>query len=380
LDTSSWWLLYSYQFKNISLAYDSLNLNYTIVTNVTTLIKSDLGMSSNANKYEYIIFANGTGHIYIYDNMSGDLIWRSPYFPEGIGGVTTADWHDGDAGVHEIFVSAGGRIYVYDGHTRELEWISKKLGYSSYDVSVVDIDKDGNIEIITSTTTGIHYITVEFVEPTWISLPCISALILGILLTTLLHKYPEWYVIDVVGMIVAIGVTALIGISLAILPILLLLIILAGYDAISVYKTKHMVRLADNVMALRLPVLLVIPRSLRYSFLRQRRLRDELQKPRRDRGAMFIGLGDIIIPSTLAVSAYTFLSPVPYIFSIASNTIVAIGTLIGILGGFSTLMCFVLRGRPQAGLPLLNSGAITGYMISYYLVYRDLMFGIIPHL
>ncbi len=52
-------------------------------------------------------------------------------------------------------------------------------------------------------------------------------------------------------------------------------------------------------------------------------------------------------------------------------------TLLGTIVGFSLLMRFVLRGKPQAGLPLLNSGAILGYLISYYIFYGDLTFGIV---
>ncbi len=56
--------------------------------------------------------------------------------------------------------------------------------------------------------------------------------------------------------------------------------------------------------------------------------------------------------------------------------IVAIGTLIGGLIGFAVLMRFVVKGNPQAGLPLLNSGVIIGYLLTYYLVFRELTFGI----
>ena len=37
--------------------------------------------------------------------------------------------------------------------------------------------------------------------------------------------------------------------------------------------------------------------------------------------------------------------------------------------GFAILMRFVLKGNPQAGLPLLNGGTIAGYLLSFALVY-----------
>ncbi len=93
---------------------------------------------------------------------------------------------------------------------------------------------------------------------------------------------------------------------------------------------------------------------------------------------MFMGLGDIIVPGILVVSAFASLPNVlPAVGGVAPNLLVALGTLVGTLVGFGLLMAFVLKGRPQAGLPLLNSGAILGYLLTYLLVFGDLSFGIV---
>jgi presenilin-like A22 family membrane protease len=202
----------------------------------------------------------------------------------------------------------------------------------------------------------------------------ISSFGLAIGLSFALYKYPEWYVVDFVGLIVAAGATAILGISLALLPALILLIVLAVYDAISVYKTKHMITLADSVTELKLPVLLVIPKTSSYSFIKQKGLKDELKKEERD--AMFMGLGDLVIPGILIVSTFTFLLPHEVLPGIYTNFLVSISTLIGSLIGFFILMRYVSKGNPQAGLPLLNSGAIVGYLISYVILYQNLTFGI----
>ena len=47
-----------------------------------------------------------------------------------------------------------------------------------------------------------------------------------------------------------------------------------------------------------------------------------------------------------------------------AQIVVAIGTLIGGILGYVLLMTFVAQGNPQPGLPLLNGGAILGYIIS----------------
>ena len=203
-----------------------------------------------------------------------------------------------------------------------------------------------------------------------IFLPLVSVILsalLAILLVIVLYKYPEWYIIDICGIIVGTGAIAIFGISLGILLVIILLLGLAIYDAISVYKTKHMIDLADTVMDLKLPVLLVIPKIRHYSLIKEtRKLKEQIEKDE-ERDAFFMGLGDIVMPGILVVAAYHSGDLIPYSLPIALSVI--IGTLIG----FSILMIFVMRGKPQAGLPLLCGGAILGYLISNIVFFGKIM-------
>jgi presenilin-like A22 family membrane protease len=196
----------------------------------------------------------------------------------------------------------------------------------------------------------------------------VIAAVLGILVVILLYMYPEWWVIDLTGVIMAAGTTAIFGISLTPSVAILVLVVFAVYDYIAVHKTKHMVALAENVMDQRLPVLLVIPKSLPYSFLHQEPLKKQLEE-KKERDAMFMGLGDIVFPGMLAVSSLNFLKAVPTAVGLDGNLLVAISVLAGCLCGFVFLMRTVLKGDPQPGLPLLNGGAIAAYFISAYIVY-----------
>jgi presenilin-like A22 family membrane protease len=194
------------------------------------------------------------------------------------------------------------------------------------------------------------------------------------LLVYALVKFPEWYVIDTIGFVTAAGVTAILGISFGLLPAILLLLALAVYDAWAVYRTKHMITLADELTTQRLPILLVIPKKAGYSFRQQKSLKEQVESGE-EREAMFVGLGDLIIPGILSVSAFTFLNDSGLNTSglslgpLAPYALVAVGTVLGSLAGFLALMRFVLRGNPQAGLPLLNGGALVGFVITNFLVY-----------
>jgi presenilin-like A22 family membrane protease len=176
----------------------------------------------------------------------------------------------------------------------------------------------------------------------------LTSLLISTGLTILLYKYPEWYVIDILGVCIAGGVSALLGISLSIIPVVVLLILLAVYDAISVYKTKHMIVMAEGVMDLKLPLLFIIPKNSKYSFIK------ESFKEGEKREAFFMGLGDAVMPTLLVVSANVFIESGGFSYPV-------LGAMLGTLAGHVFLSILVMRGKPQAGLPFLNSGAILGF-------------------
>jgi len=218
-----------------------------------------------------------------------------------------------------------------------------------------------------------------------------------------LLAYPEWYVIDAAGVLMGAGAAGLFGISFGLLPALLLLAFLAVYDAISVYGTEHMLSLAEGVMDLNIPVVLVIPLSLSYSLLDEEPEADEaadggsppgdlegadapqdanapqdgdahqdadrgstdVAEPTdiEDRDAFFIGLGDAVIPAVLVASAATFSPATALSVPLIGINVPALLAMVGSLGGLLVLMSWVIKGRPHAGLPLLNGGAIGGYLI-----------------
>ena len=184
--------------------------------------------------------------------------------------------------------------------------------------------------------------------PSLAGLENIISILLSTGLTLLLYKYPEWYVIDILGVCIAAGVSALIGISLSVIPVVVLLILLAVYDAISVYKTKHMITMAEGVMDLKLPILFIIPKQRDCSFIK------ESFKEGETREAFFMGLGDAVMPSLLVVSANVFIENGGISYPV-------LGAMLGTLAGHVILSILVMRGKPQAGLPFLNSGAILGF-------------------
>jgi presenilin-like A22 family membrane protease len=124
------------------------------------------------------------------------------------------------------------------------------------------------------------------------------------------------------------------------------LVLLAVYDAISVYKTKHMVTIVNAGMDSKLPLMLIAPNKPEL-FVYQKRF-----QKRRQQRSFFRRGWDVIEPIILVVIDHIFLH----------NAYPAIGAMFGTLLGCIVMYTVTIKGSSaQAGLPFLNSGAILGF-------------------
>ena len=212
-------------------------------------------------------------------------------------------------------------------------------------------------------------------------IPTIIGLLFSLLLMILLYVHSEWYVVNTVGILVGSGVIVMLGVSFVPTLIMVFMIAAAVYDAWAVYKSKHMLDLADTMMNLNLPILLVAPQDSDYSMRTERTTVHDVEEdveeverevPRervvaKSNDAMLMGLGDVIFPGMLVLSTLQYISG-------DNGLIMAMTTLVGSLIGYSILMYYVGKGQAQAGLPLLNGGAILGYIVGGLLTIGMAMF------
>jgi presenilin-like A22 family membrane protease len=202
--------------------------------------------------------------------------------------------------------------------------------------------------------------------------PTIAGVVASLLLLLLLVVHSEWYVVNTTGVLLGAGVCVMLGVTFVPALAILFMVLAAFYDFWAVYKSKHMLDLADTMVGLRLPILLVAPQGSDYSLIEETerakrpaapQITRPTAKPKRSKKsseAMFMGLGDIIFPGMLVLSAIQWLDP-------DAAFEVAMFTLIGALLGYLALMTYVARGKAQAGLPLLNGGAILGFFLGGFL-------------
>jgi presenilin-like A22 family membrane protease len=276
------------------------------------------------------------------------------------------------------FEAAGAVAFVNPGDwTNLIFFFGVMIVFTAIILVIAKYGKKHLIQAIFLGATGL--LSIYVFEPLLaLALPGYVPLILSVamaaVLVAALFKFPEWYVIDISGILTSIGAIAMLGISLTILIVIVLLAGMAIYDFISVYKTKHMIDLADTMIDLKLPILFVIPKSRGYSLVKEERhLKDQL-KDGEKRDAFFMGLGDVVLPGILAAAAFYLIpSLVPNGTSL-DGLIVGLSVVAGTLAGFAGLMWFVVKGKPQAGLPFLCPGAILGYVISCLILFHTIPF------
>ena len=285
--------------------------------------------------------------------------------------------------VPEFTASGYQAVENPDDPTNSLLYIVAILAMTGVMLAAFRYDLDGAIRLLIVGVSAYlsWYVFSALVSPLAAAVPAVAVAV-GLLV------HPEWYVIDTAGVLMGAGAAGLFGISFGLLPALILLAVLAVYDAISVYGTEHMLSLAEGIMDLNIPVVLVIPLSLSYSLLDGEAASAEAAgvgddgesdadaEPAADgdveaatagevgdRDAFFIGLGDAVVPTVLIASAATFSSAPDLAVPLLGVNLPALSAMAGTLAGLLVLMRWVIRGRPHAGLPLLNGGAIGGYLI-----------------
>lgn len=147
------------------------------------------------------------------------------------------------------------------------------------------------------------------------------------------------------------GIGAAIGISLLPMTVIYILVAFSFYDIISVYKTGHMIKLAQAMVESRAIFGFVIPEP-------GRTLKDKISGVAPGQGFMILGSGDVIFPLLLSASLVGT--------SLWQSIIVAVFSVLGLL-----LMHLIFSNqqvrRPMAALPPIALMSIVGYLVAVVL-------------
>ena len=139
---------------------------------------------------------------------------------------------------------------------------------------------------------------------------------------------------DIAMLISIIGVGALIGANIGFLPALILLGLLTVYDVIAVFKTKHMVTMAKEIVKQQLAFTLAIPTP---------------------KHVFQLGGGDLVMPLMFSVAVLRE-------FGLVVALATVLGSMITLTAFFAWL--FNRPGRAYPALPPVTLGAILGWSLA----------------
>lgn len=149
----------------------------------------------------------------------------------------------------------------------------------------------------------------------------------------------------------AAGIAANLGGTMSPVGTAVILVILAAYDLVAVYVTKHMVVMAESLLRRRVFFAMILPERPADALL-------PVTEAQPGRGFVFLGTGDLILPALL-VAAVARASP-------AAAASVGIGALLGAISLHALFLSQKVR-RPMPALPPLAAGALLGLVVSFFL-------------
>jgi len=170
--------------------------------------------------------------------------------------------------------------------------------------------------------------------------------------TVLLHN------LVVIGGLAGIG--GMLGLSLSPRDVVILLVILSIYDVIAVYKTKHMTKMAKEMIKKRVILGIIVPEKIsefKASMTEVEKDKTSITKvPKLNKASRFtiLGGGDLALPLLLITSVAHQ--------NIWRSIIVLVFALLGLI--LMHLIFIKLKRQPIPALPPLAVFSILGYLIS----------------
>jgi presenilin-like A22 family membrane protease len=153
---------------------------------------------------------------------------------------------------------------------------------------------------------------------------------------------------DIAAIISGAGVGALLGSSLGILPSIVFILILSVYDFISVFITKHMIKMAKALTERPTAFTVAVPHKFK-------KLTYVASKGRKEKIHIFqLGVGDMVIPLMFSVSVLNKFSLMNAVASVIGST----------LALFFLIYFMSKKPQPMPALPFIAFGTFAGFLIS----------------
>lgn len=142
------------------------------------------------------------------------------------------------------------------------------------------------------------------------------------------------FLMNVVIIFTVPGIGSWLGASLDVLPSLLLLLVLAAYDIVAVFGTKHMVTLAENAKG-NIPLMVAIPVEERH---------------------LGLGTGDLVMPLVFSTSLLRQ-------YTLDTSIVTVLGGLLGLIALF--IYTTQRKDVILPALPPITAGLLLGFGLSF---------------
>lgn len=249
-----------------------------------------------------------------------------------------------------LWIAAGG-LWVKEGVVEQIQ-DNPELGVVENPES---LESSGQIFLYILVATAFLLLFIRF-KLDFIIKVFINIAILGGLLLTLVNlfdflgffaavflfvlrlwKREDIFVMNVVIIFTIPGIGSWLGASLDVFPALLLLLVLAAYDVVAVFGTKHMVTLAESAKE-NMPLMVAIPVEDRH---------------------LGLGTGDLVMPLVFSTSMLRQ-------YPLTSSVITVLGGLLGLIALF-----YYTTKRKDVVLPALppiTAGLLLGFALSFLIL------------
>lgn len=178
-------------------------------------------------------------------------------------------------------------------------------------------------------------------------LPMMATVLLA-LAVALLRQYLPLIITHNLALVISLaGISTYVGIGFSAWHVMIIIVILAVYDIVAVFKTKHMVKMFTKLTQKGATFSIVVP-------MRIKGLLSSLTKVKLDGPFSFLGTGDIALPLIFATAAWKM------------GWQYALAVIAGAFLGMIAMNIWQIKSKynkPLPALPPIGGGAIIGFLL-----------------
>lgn len=173
--------------------------------------------------------------------------------------------------------------------------------------------------------------------------------------------FPSIFLHNIVFLFSIVAFSSALSLQFSPMTIIIVLALLAVYDIVSVYYTKHMVKMAKAMIEKHLIFGFIIPEKIKYNFGKIEKAKPGLSTERRGlpagrqgMGVVFLGGGDVGLPLFLVANVA--------LSSVAQGLIIALFATLGMILSYFLFVSQKLK-KPMPALPPISMMSILGYVL-----------------